>query len=158
MKIWEKGVPGRGNSNSKGLAAALCLGLQNKWVTGKLKAGEGKTAGGELEGQAGAPPHRAWGRVRSWGLSPKRKEVFRKDHKQGCDMIRLMFKKDHPSWWEDKRVSGETPEEAGLVAQVGGRGGLDQGGGRADREEEGGAGLHFEVGLRGCIDLLLGWI
>lgn len=36
--------------------------------------------------------------------------------------------------------------------------GLDQGGGRADREEEGGAGLHFEVGLRGCSDLLLGWI
>lgn len=72
MKIWGEGVPGRGNNNSKGLTAALCLGFQNKWVTGKLKASEGKRQEKSWKGRRG-PATQGLGRGKELGDHSKKK-------------------------------------------------------------------------------------
>lgn len=78
LQKWGKGVPGRGNSNGKGLRQHCAWYSKTMQVIVKLKASEGRMAGDKPGRMGRGPPHRACGVVRNWEFIPQRKEVFQK--------------------------------------------------------------------------------
>lgn len=99
-----------------------------------------KKDAGDKSGRAdrgGGPPPRAWGQGKKLGTHSQKKGRPLEGSKQGCDVVRFIFLKDHSAWWEDRSERRETPEEASSVAQVSWAEvtGLDQHGDRAATEE-----------------------